>query len=198
MVLLIDNFDSFSHMLADYFLRFDVEIKIYRNDVSLEELKGHAWEALILSPGPETPQKAGNLMEILGYYHDKLPVLGICLGHQAIGEFFGATLQKGRKPIHGKVHQVVKKTEHPVLTDLPHQFAVTRYHSLELVNLPTCLQSLLETEIGEIMGIAHQTLPIIGIQYHPEAVLTAYGEEIIGNFLQIAGLLSIEKVLIQE
>lgn len=188
MVLLIDNFDSFSHMLADYFLRFGVEIKIYRNDVSLEELKQHTWEALILSPGPETPQKAGNLMEILGFYHDKLPVLGICLGHQAIGEFFGATLQKGRKPIHGKVNEVVKKMPHSVLTDIPQRFAVTRYHSLELVDLPACLQVLLETRIGEVMGIAHQSLPIIGIQYHPEAVLTEYGEELIENFLQMAGL----------
>lgn len=183
-------------MLADYFLRFGVEIKIYRNDVSLEELQQHTWEALILSPGPETPQKAGNLMEILGYYHDKLPVLGICLGHQAIGEFFGATLQKGRKPIHGKVHEVVKKIPHPVLTDIPQRFAVTRYHSLELVDLPACLQVLLETTIGEIMGIAHQSLPIIGIQYHPEAVLTEYGEELIENFLQMAGLLSVEKDLV--
>ncbi|GHB30464.1 anthranilate synthase component II [Mongoliitalea lutea] len=196
MVLLIDNFDSFSHMLADYFLRFGVEIKIYRNDVSLEELQQYTWEALILSPGPETPQKAGNLMKILGYYHDKLPVLGICLGHQAIGEFFGATLQKGRKPIHGKVHEVVKQMVHPVLTNIPQQFAVTRYHSLELVDLPACLQVLLETTIGEIMGIAHQSLPIIGIQYHPEAVLTEYGEELIENFLQMAGLLSMEKDLV--
>ncbi|UJP66298.1 anthranilate synthase component II [Mongoliitalea daihaiensis] len=194
MVLLIDNFDSFSHMLADYFLRFGVEIKIYRNDVSLEELKQHRWEALILSPGPETPDKAGNLMGILEYYHDQLPVLGICLGHQAIGQFFGASLIKGQMPIHGKVHTVYKKNEHPILLDLPDQFEVTRYHSLELINLPSCLKPLLLTKSGVLMGLAHQSLPIIGIQYHPEAVLTEYGEEIIENFLELTGLFTAEKV----
>lgn len=189
MVLLIDNFDSFSHMLADYLLRWGVEIKIYRNDTALEALKAQEWEALILSPGPETPQKAGNLMAILEYYHDKIPVLGICLGHQAIGEFFGAKLQKGAKPIHGKVYEVFQKTDHEVLLGLPQRFTVTRYHSLEVVDLPESLIILLETATGEIMGMAHRSLPIIGIQYHPEAVLTEYGNEIIGNFLKLARLI---------
>lgn len=197
MVLLIDNFDSFSHMLADYLLRWGVEIKIYRNDVDLNELKNQQWEALILSPGPETPLQAGNLMAVLAYYHDKIPVLGICLGHQAIGEFFGARLQKGIKPIHGKVHEVFQKADHEILTGLPSRFSVTRYHSLELVNLPDSLTVLLETSNGEIMGIAHQFHPIIGIQYHPEAVLTEYGEEIIGNFLHLARLFS-KRYLLKE
>jgi anthranilate synthase component II len=194
MVLLLDNFDSFSHMLADYFLRCGVELCIYRNDVTLDTLQQQSWEALIISPGPETPEKAGNLMEILAYYHDKLPVLGICLGHQAIGQFFGAILAKGKQPIHGKVHSVFKKNHHPVLADLPDTFQVTRYHSLVLLDLPDSLVALLETDAGELMGIAHISLPIVGIQYHPEAFLTEFGEEIIANFLQFAGLLITSKV----
>lgn len=184
MLLLIDNFDSFSHILGDYFLRLGKPLCILRNDISLDTLKEMEIEALILSPGPETPAKAGNLMEILEYFHDKVPVLGICLGHQAIGMFFGATLVKGNKPVHGKVHQVYRKSEHLFLYGLPDEFPVTRYHSLELKKLPDCLEVLLETKEGEIMAIAHKELPIMGIQYHPEAHLTAYGLEIIANFLK--------------
>lgn len=180
-------------MLADYFLRCGVELCIYRNDVSLDILQEQPWKALIISPGPETPEKAGNLMEILAHYHDKVPVLGICLGHQAIGQFFGATLAKGKQPIHGKVHAVYKKNKHAVLKDLPDTFQVTRYHSLVLLDLPDSLVGLLETASGELMGLAHTSLPIVGIQYHPEAVLTEFGQEIIANFLQISGLMTVAK-----
>jgi anthranilate synthase component 2 len=183
MLLLIDNFDSFSFILADYFRQTGADLKIVRNDVSLEALVSHTYEGLIVSPGPETPQKAGNLQEILEYYFDKIPVLGVCLGHQAIGEFFGAELVKGIKPVHGKVHQVHKLQDHPLLSGLPNTFEVTRYHSLELKNLPACLSSLLETERGEIMAMAHTTLPIVGIQFHPEAHLTQFGTELIQNWM---------------
>ncbi|MBT0809881.1 aminodeoxychorismate/anthranilate synthase component II [Litoribacter ruber] len=185
MLLLIDNFDSFSYILADYLRQAGAELKVVRNDVSLEELQKVSYEALILSPGPETPSQAGNLMQILGYYYDKLPVLGICLGHQAIGEFFGAKLTKGKVPVHGKVHEVSKVTEHPLLDGLPDRFKVTRYHSLELKGLPAELQVLLETNSGEVMAIAHRELPLIGIQFHPEAHLTEYGLEILRNCVRI-------------
>jgi anthranilate synthase component II len=175
VLLLIDNFDSFSHMLADYLRQAGAELKVVRNDVSLEDVIQGEYEGIVLSPGPETPAKAGNLMEILDHYHDKLPVLGICLGHQAIGEYFGARLVKGARPVHGKVHPVRKVGSHPVLEGLPDQYRVTRYHSLELKDLPDCLEVILETEQKEIMAITHRDLPLLGIQFHPEAHLTEHG-----------------------
>lgn len=183
MLLLIDNFDSFSHMLADYLRQAGADLKIVRNDVPLSDLIGEDYEGIILSPGPEVPQNAGNLMAILAYYHDKLPLLGICLGHQAIGEYFGAKLVKGEKPVHGKVHEVNKLGQHPVLEDVPDRFNVTRYHSLVLTELPDVLEVILETDIKEVMGIAHRSFPVLGIQFHPEAHLTEYGLVLITNWV---------------
>ncbi|MCH7411516.1 aminodeoxychorismate/anthranilate synthase component II [Belliella sp. DSM 111904] len=185
MLLLIDNFDSFSHILADYIKQTGKSIRIVRNDVSLDELTQGSFEGIILSPGPETPAKAGNLMDILAYFQDKLPMLGVCLGHQAIGEFFGAKLVKGLSPVHGKVHKVFKKTDHPIFQHIPKEFEVTRYHSLILQNLPSCIETLLTTDQEEIMAIAHRDLPIVGIQYHPEAHLTQYGYQLIKNWVEL-------------
>ncbi|GAB4107654.1 aminodeoxychorismate/anthranilate synthase component II [Echinicola sediminis] len=185
MLLLIDNFDSFSHILADYFLQSGVALKIVRNDTPLALLKEESYEGLVLSPGPETPEKAGNLMEILAYYHDKLPVLGVCLGHQCIGQFFGADLVKGDYPVHGKVHKVRKVADHLMLEGIPPEFQVTRYHSLKLQDLPASLEVILETEKKEIMAIAHKELPVFGIQFHPEAYLTQYGLELIQNWVRL-------------
>lgn len=183
MVLLIDNFDSFSHILADYFKQSGLELSIFRNDVELEEIIKEDWEGLIISPGPETPYRAGNLMQILDYYHDKIPVLGICLGHQAIGEYFGGKLEKCQKPVHGKVHWVYQVNDHDLLVGIPESFEVTRYHSLEIKGIPDSLKILLETKEGQIMAMVHSHFPIVGIQYHPEAVLTQYGKEIINNWI---------------
>ncbi|QDH78048.1 aminodeoxychorismate/anthranilate synthase component II [Echinicola soli] len=182
MLLLIDNFDSFSHILADYFRQAGFDLDIVRNDTPLALLKEKKYAGVILSPGPETPSRAGNLQGIFEYFHDKLPVMGVCLGHQCIGEFFGAKLVKGTRPVHGKVYPVIKLTDHPLLKDLPDRFMVTRYHSLELRDLPTCLEPLLETAQHELMAMAHRTLPIVGIQFHPEAYLSEYGVELIKNW----------------
>nr|MBI1228663.1 aminodeoxychorismate/anthranilate synthase component II [Cytophagales bacterium] len=183
MILLIDNFDSFSYMLADYLLRTGAKLRIARNDIGLSELLQEEYDALVLSPGPETPEKAGNLMAILGYYVDKLPILGVCLGHQAIGQYFGAALVKSERPMHGKVSQVTQKGDHPLLARLPKVFPVTRYHSLELKHLPPVLEAILVAEKGEIMAIAHRELPIIGVQFHPEAHLTSHGMELIAAWV---------------
>ncbi|UZD22049.1 gamma-glutamyl-gamma-aminobutyrate hydrolase family protein [Algoriphagus halophytocola] len=180
MLLLIDNFDSFSHMLADLLRQTGEELLVVRNDTALEELKKVPFEGLVLSPGPGTPAAAGNLNAILAYYFDKVPILGVCLGHQAIGEFFGAKLVKNRVPTHGKVHLVRKTKPHCFISDnLPGRFHVTRYHSLQLRDLPDVLEVILETEEGEVMGMVHRKLPIVGIQYHPEAHLTAHGLELV-------------------
>lgn len=184
MILLIDNFDSFSHMLADLVRRTGAELKILRNDCSLEDIENLDFSGLILSPGPGRPVTAGNLMVVFEKYYQKIPVLGVCLGHQAIGEFFGAKLVKNEIPVHGKVHSVKKTKEHSYTLGLPDTFKVTRYHSLLLEMIPEELDVILETEKGEVMGIAHQSLPILGIQYHPEAYLTECGFELIQNWVR--------------
>ena len=184
MLLLIDNFDSFSHILADLIQQTGVELIIRSNDVTMAEIEKINFEGLILSPGPGIPSTSGNLMPILERYVDQVPILGVCLGHQAIGEFFGAKLVKNVVPIHGKVHSVHQTKPHFFTQGLPESFQVTRYHSLQLTDLPDSLESILETESGEIMGMAHRTLPILGIQYHPEAYLTEYGLDIIQNWLK--------------
>lgn len=184
MLLLIDNFDSFSHILADLIRQTGEELTILRSDATAEEIGKIDFHGLILSPGPGKPSASGNLMAIFESYHTQIPILGVCLGHQAIGEFFGAELVKSPVPTHGKVHLVRKTKPHFFTQDLPKSFQVTRYHSLQLTELPDCLETILETESGEIMGIAHKTLPILGIQYHPEAYLTEYGLELIFSWVR--------------
>ncbi|MDF2156832.1 aminodeoxychorismate/anthranilate synthase component II [Algoriphagus sp. CAU 1675] len=194
MLLLIDNFDSFSYMLADLIRQSGQELVVLRNDVSPEELAEIPFKGLILSPGPGKPSEAGNLMQILKDWHDKVPVLGVCLGHQAIGGFFGADLVKNTVPVHGKVHKVSKNRRDRFTDLLPKEFNVTRYHSLQLANLPGCLDCILETECGEIMGISHKTLPILGVQYHPEALLTEFGLELIKNWIWASGLVDLNSL----
>lgn len=184
MLLLIDNFDSFSYILADMVRQTGMDIRIARNDVPLSQLVLEEYEGLILSPGPGIPRDSGILMEALHYYHDKLPILGICLGHQAIGEYFGAELIKGAQPVHGKISEVTQVNPHPVLAGLPPVFKVTRYHSLELTKLPSTLETVLVSSQGEIMALAHKLLPIVGVQYHPEAHLTEFGLELVGNWVK--------------
>ena len=183
MLLLIDNFDSFSHILADLLRQTSEELLVLRNDVSLGELEQIDFNGLILSPGPGRPENAGNLMQIFERYYTKVPVLGVCLGHQAIGEFFGAQLVKSQIPIHGKVFRVKKSKPHFFTDSLPDHFNVTRYHSLQLEDLPETLDVILETEKGDIMAMVHRDLPILGIQYHPEAHLTEFGLEIVKNWV---------------
>ena len=184
MLLLIDNFDSFSHILADLLRQTGEELLVLRNDTSLEIVKSISFDGLILSPGPGVPSSAGNLNSILSYYFDKIPILGVCLGHQAIGEFFGAELVKNTVPTHGKVHEVRKTKSSSFITErLPDRFNVTRYHSLQLHHLPDELEVVLETKSGEIMGMVHKKYPIVGIQYHPEAHLTEYGLELVNAWV---------------
>lgn len=183
MILLLDNFDSFSHMLADLIRQTGEELIVCRNDVPLEEIKNIDFDGLVLSPGPGVPSEAGNMNAILKYYYSKLPILGVCLGHQAIGEFFGAKLIKNTIPTHGKVRAVRLNGTHEFTASLPEEFMVTRYHSLIVQDLPADLEVLIESLEGEVMGLAHKSLPIFGIQYHPEAYLTEYGLELIKNWV---------------
>jgi anthranilate synthase/aminodeoxychorismate synthase-like glutamine amidotransferase len=191
MVLLLDNFDSFTWNLADYVHRLGVDCEVVQNDQPLSKIQKIPFQALILSPGPQTPAKAGCLMDVIDHYYNRVPVLGVCLGHQALGEFFGAELYKAAQPMHGKLSRISCREDY-LFQDLPSQLQVVRYHSLLLRNLPTCLEAIAETPQGEVMALRHASLPIRGVQFHPEAILTEGGLAMLKNWLsfnKIAGLL---------
>lgn len=182
-LLLIDNYDSFTYNLWDYFLQLGASCQVIRNDqLDLKKIERENYAGIILSPGPEKPEDAGSLMACVKAFHHKLPMLGICLGHQAIGTFFGASLVKARQPVHGKTSSISHQG-HPFFAGLPEQFSVMRYHSLILENLPEELEAVAWTESGEIMALQHRKLPLAGIQFHPESILTPHGLAILQNWL---------------
>ncbi len=185
--LLIDNFDSFTHILADYIRQCGVNCDVVRNNdkrlTSAEFI--NSYEAIVLSPGPQTPHEGGLMMDIICQYHSQKPMLGICLGHQALGVFFGAKLHKAIQPKHGKVDLISVINTHNLFNHIPNQFHVTRYHSLVLSDLPEELTALAVTEEEEIMALAHKPLPLCGIQFHPESCLTEHGLQMLQNFVQI-------------
>ena len=181
-VLLIDNFDSFTYNLVDYLAQAGISCQVYRNNIPLEQYIGQDFSGVLLSPGPESPAKAGKLLQVLDYYQNRLPILGICLGHQAIGEFFGWKLAKAKRPMHGKI-STISNNGTGIFQQVPPSFDVVRYHSLVLHAQPNSpLTATAHTLDGEIMGLAHQYKPIWGIQFHPEAALTQYGHEMIANW----------------
>ncbi len=187
-ILIIDNFDSFTYNLVDYFEVLGVNCTVYRNNVGLPKILSQTYDGIVLSPGPGVPQKAGGLLAIIEYYHDKVPLLGICLGHQAIGEFFGSDLIKARKPMHGKVAKTIFLDD-PIFREVPFNSEVVRYHSLILGNLGENLLVIARSDKNETMAVRHKTLPIWGIQFHPEAYLTKHGLLILKNWLSINGII---------
>ena len=188
-ILLVDNYDSFTYNLYDYWLRLGVSCSVIRNDeLDFNTFKQIQFKGLVLSPGPEKPKDAGLLMDLIDYYHDKKPILGICLGHQGIGEYFGATLLKGKVPVHGKT-SIIHHRQHSIFKDLPTDIEVMRYHSLELQQFEhTDLDVIASTSDNVVMAIAHQHLPIHGVQFHPESILTQFGLEMMDNWLNTVGL----------
>lgn len=182
MVLLLDNFDSFTYNLADYLQQLDVECMVLNNKSTLASIQKLPLRGIVLSPGPETPEKAGCMPEVLSSFYNKLPILGVCLGHQAIGQFFGAQLLRAIKPMHGKISEI-KCAEDYLFYGLPEKLKVVRYHSLVLQNLPACLSPIATTSEGELMAIKHNSLPIRGLQFHPEAILTESGLAMLKNWL---------------
>lgn len=189
MLLLLDNYDSFTYNLKDYLEQIGARVLVVRNDErTLEELQALPIEGIVISPGPGIPQYSGILMELISYYHSRIPMLGICLGHQAIGQFFGATLDKANESVHGKTSKIIV-SDHPMFHHMPTTFNVCRYHSLILEEpLSEHLEVTAETADGTIMAIAHRTLPIWGVQYHPEAILTENGHQLLRNWFSLTAL----------
>jgi para-aminobenzoate synthetase component 2 len=182
-VLVVDNFDSFTYMLVDYLQQAGAHCHVVRNNESWSRLTDVSVDAVVLSPGPGVPQQAGRLMDIIAHYYQRVPILGVCLGHQALGEFFGAKLTQASRPMHGKVSSIRTITDDVLWRGLPTEFAVTRYHSLILTDLPTQLVRTAVTEQDELMAMHHRTLPLWGVQFHPEAALTQYGLKLIENWI---------------
>ncbi|MFC1793722.1 anthranilate synthase component II [Planctomycetota bacterium] len=187
-VLFIDNFDSFTYNLVDDFCKRDCRAKVYRADTELDELKRVAGEyepdLLVISPGPGTPDTAGVSIPAVDYFKDKLPIFGVCLGHQVIVQYFGGKIGHAPEPMHGKPSRVAHNGE-GVFASVENPLQAGRYHSLCALELPDCLEKTAEFE-GVVMGARHKELPIFGVQFHPESILTPAGGKIIENILSIA------------
>lgn len=190
MILVIDNYDSFVYNLVHYVEDFGVETKVYRNDaLSVAEALALKPRAVILSPGPCTPNEAGICLEFLAKAPDSLPIFGVCLGHQAMGQAFGGDVISAKEIMHGKTSDIYHKGG-GLFRGLPSPFKATRYHSLAVKRetLPDCLQVDAETKDGEIMGMSHKTRPIFGVQFHPESIASEHGHALIATFLDAAGV----------
>lgn len=188
MVLLLDNYDSFTYNLRDYILQCGMQCTVVRNDeMSLEDIAKLNFTSAIISPGPKTPAEAGLTMQFIERFYAQKPILGICLGHQAIGEFFGAELARAIKPMHGKT-SVIEHTGNYLFNNLPLKIEVMRYHSLVLKNIEnTPLQVTATTSEGEVMAFAHPVLKLAGVQFHPESVLTTHGLQLMKNWFAEIG-----------
>jgi len=187
-VLFIDNFDSFTYNLVDDFCKRDCRARVYRADTGLDELKRVAEEfepdLLVISPGPGTPDSAGVSLAALDHFKDKLPIFGVCLGHQIIVQYFGGKVGHAPKPMHGKPSRVTHNGE-GIFAGVENPLQAGRYHSLCALEMPDCLEKTAEFE-GIVMGVRHKELPIFGVQFHPESILTPAGGKIIENVLSIA------------
>ena len=188
MLLLIDNYDSFTYNLVQYLGELGADVHVHRNDaLTLEQIA--AWEpaAIVISPGPCTPNEAGISVPLIQRFAGKIPILGVCLGHQAIGQAFGGKIVRAERVMHGKVSPVTHDGR-GVFAELPSPFTATRYHSLaiERTTMPACLAITATADDGEVMGVRHREWPVEGVQFHPEAILTEHGHALLRNFLESA------------
>jgi anthranilate synthase component 2 len=185
MLLMIDNYDSFTYNLVQYFSELGEKVAVYRNDeITLDKIAQLNPERIVISPGPCTPNEAGVSLAVINQFSQNIPVLGVCLGHQSIGQAFGGRVVHAKQLMHGKTSPIFHH-DAGVFRGLPNPFTATRYHSLvvERATLPDCLEITAWTEDGEIMGIRHKTLAIEGIQFHPESILSEHGHQMLENFL---------------
>jgi anthranilate synthase component 2 len=187
MLLMIDNYDSFTYNLVQYFAELGEEVRVYRNDaITVDEIATLKPARIVISPGPCSPAEAGISVATIKEFAGKIPLLGVCLGHQSIGAAFGGDIVHARQLMHGKT-SAVHHNDHGVFRGLPNPLRVTRYHSLAIrrETLPECLEVTAWTDDGEIMGVRHKTLAVEGVQFHPESILTERGHDLLRNFLTI-------------
>jgi anthranilate synthase component II len=190
-ILMIDNYDSFTYNIVQYLGELGAEVQVHRNDaISLAEIESLAPDKIVISPGPCTPSEAGISIDVIKTFAGKIPLLGVCLGHQAIGQAYGGDIVRAREVMHGKLSPVYHNSD-GVFTDLPSPFTATRYHSLVIDStmLPDCLEVTAWTQLpdgrrDEIMGVKHKTLAVEGVQFHPESILSEFGHQLLNNFLQ--------------
>ncbi len=190
MLLLIDNYDSFTYNLVHYLGELGASCDVRRNDqITVEEALKLKPKAIVLSPGPCTPNEAGLCLDLIKKSKGEIPLLGVCLGHQAIGQSYGGKVVLAEKPMHGKLSEITHTGE-GVFKELPDRFHITRYHSLvvERASLPSCFNITAETNDGVIMGLSHKTHPVHGVQFHPESIASQCGHALLANFLELAGL----------
>jgi len=186
MLLMLDNYDSFTYNLVQYLGELGQDVRVFRNDeITVDEVGKLAPDHIVISPGPCTPNEAGISVPLIHAFAGKIPLLGVCLGHQSIGQAFGGKIIHAKQLMHGKTSPVFHH-DVGVFKGLPSPFTATRYHSLviERETIPDCLEITAWTEDGEIMGVRHKTLPVEGVQFHPESILTEYGHELLNNFLK--------------
>ncbi|MEA4977134.1 MAG: aminodeoxychorismate/anthranilate synthase component II [Methanomassiliicoccaceae archaeon] len=190
MILLIDNYDSFSYNLYQLIGSIDPDIKVVRNDkITLDEIEKMNPDAIVLSPGPGRPEDAGICVDAVSAFGKNIPILGVCLGHQAICEAYGATVSYAKTQMHGKQSIVKLHTESPIFRGCPESVPVARYHSLAVVQetLPACLRTIAKSEDREVMAVCHRSYDVYGVQFHPESIMTPDGEQIMRNFFEIMG-----------
>jgi len=184
-ILMIDNYDSFTYNLVQYLGELGANLQVFRNDkISIKEIEELEPEQIVISPGPCTPLEAGISNEVIAYFSDKIPILGVCLGHQCIGHVFGGKIVRADRIMHGKT-SMIHHNEKEIFDNLENPFIATRYHSLIIKKetLPDCLDVIAWTEQDEIMGVRHKSLPIWGVQFHPESILTIEGKKLLKNFM---------------
>jgi anthranilate synthase component II len=189
MFILIDNYDSFTYNLYHYLGQLGAEIEVYRNDrISVVDALGRKPQGIILSPGPCDPDRAGICLDLIAAARDSVPILGVCLGHQAIGQAFGGKVVRANKPMHGKLSRIQHRGA-SIFRGIPSNFQATRYHSLvvDRATLPDELEVTAETEDGYIMGLAHRRHRIVGVQFHPESIASEHGHRLLANFLRDCG-----------
>jgi len=187
LILMIDNYDSFTYNLVQYFGVLGADVKVRRNDqITMEEIEALAPERLVISPGPGIPQSAGIIVPLVQRFYQRVPILGVCLGHQAVAVAFGGSVVRAARLMHGKVSEIYHNGK-GVFRDLPDPFTAPRYHSLAVdrEGLPSCLEISAKAEDDEIMGLRHRDYPVHGVQFHPESILTQEGMRILENFLRL-------------
>ena len=186
MLLMLDNYDSFTYNLVQYLGELGTDVRVHRNDaITLEDVEAMAPAQIVVSPGPCTPSEAGVSVPLIQRFAGRVPILGVCLGHQAIGQAFGGRIVRAQRVMHGKTSPVTHDG-HGVFTGVPTPFAVTRYHSLaiERATMPDVLEVTATADDGEVMGVRHRQLAVEGVQFHPEAILTEHGKRLLANFLR--------------